>query len=167
MIKRKSTSLSIWLLLLLLVLISSRIYAAGYSEVITEEYLRSHFTFAAGDKLKYSECKKKTHPTCTYIWGPESKKDATRIKHGLTPAGNKLQIITAQAGSANDFQRVLATYSDAEKIEGIGNEAAWSNKRKQLSFITDSNLIFHINIDDKGTKDLKARAISIGHDIYR
>ena len=141
--------------------------AGEYSDIIDEEYLRSQFTYAAGDKLKYSQCKKKTYPTCTYIWGAESKQDAARTKYGLTPGGNKLQVIYAPAKSKKDFERVLATYKDAEKIDGLAAEAAWSNKRKQLSMITDKNLIIHINVEDKGPSDAREKATIIAHDILK
>jgi len=119
----------------------------------------------AGDSLKYSQCKKKTYPTCTYIWGPESKKDAARINAGLAPEGNKLQIVYAQGSSNKDFLRVLSTYSDAEALTGIGVEAAWSARRDQLSFITDQNLIVHVHIDKTDGRDNKARAVAIAGDL--
>ncbi|MGB5225035.1 MAG: hypothetical protein WBN49_07660, partial [Arenicellales bacterium] len=56
-------------------------------------------------------------------------------------------------------------YKDAEKVEGLASEAAWSNKRRQLSIITDNNLIIHINIEDKSTADLKGKSISIAQHI--
>lgn len=150
---------------LLLFLIHQTVFAAEHSDNISEEYLRSQFTFGANEILKFSECKKKSYPTCTYVWGTDSKKDAYRVKAGLAPEGNKLQIIYAQASSAKDFQRVLATYSDAEKIEGVGLEAIWSNSRKQLSFITDMYLVVHVNINVKGEDNPKEKAISIAKDL--
>jgi hypothetical protein len=71
-----------WLSALSLLLISQSIFAADYSDNISEKYLQTQFTFATGDSLKYSQCEQKTHPTCTYIWGPDSKKEAdTFILH--------------------------------------------------------------------------------------
>ena len=131
------------------------------SDIFSEDYLRSEFTFMAGDELKYAECKKKTFPTCTYVWGATSDKDVALIKAGLTPKGNKLTVIYAQAGSSKDFQRVLATYSDAETVNGLGEEAVWSNKRKQLSLMTDNYLIVHVNIRAKGVDDLREKTIVI------
>ena len=40
-----------WLPVLSLILISQSIFAADYSGYISEEYLRSQFTFKAGDSL--------------------------------------------------------------------------------------------------------------------
>lgn len=150
---------------LLLILIQQPTFAADYSDNISEDYLRSQFTFAAGDKLKYAECKKKSYPTCTYVWGAEHKKDAARLKAGVAPKGSKLQIVYAQANSKKDFERVLSSYKDAEKVEGLAAEAVWSQKRHQLSMITEVNLIMHINIDDKSTVDAKAKSISIAQHI--
>ena len=152
---------------LLLALIQQSVFAADYSENISEEYLRSQFTFNTGEKLKYSECKKKSYPTCTYIWGAAHKKDEARLKHGLAPEGNKLMIVYAQAGSKKSFERVLATYKDAVKVDGLATEAVWSKKRGQRALITDSNLIIHVNIRDKGTSDRKNKSISIAQDLLK
>jgi hypothetical protein len=154
-----------WLPALSLILVSQSVFAADYSGYISEEYLRSQFTFKAGDSLKYSQCEKKSHPTCTYIWGPDYEKDAARVKAGLPPEGNKLQIVYAQGRSQKNFERVLNTYSDAEVLAGIGEEAVWSEKRHQLSFITDENLIVHINIDVKDGQDSKEDAVAIAGDL--
>ena len=78
-------------LFLFFILSQQPVFANNYTDNISEEYLRSQFTFAAGDKLKYAECKKKSYPTCTYIWGAEHKKDEARLKAGLAPKGNKLK----------------------------------------------------------------------------
>ena len=153
--------------LLLLTLLFQPAYAADYSGNISEEYLRSQFTFEAGDKLKYSECKKKSYPTCTYIWGAAHKKDGVRLKHGLEPEGNQLMIVYAQASSKKDFERVLATYKDAVKVDGLAAEAVWSKKRGQLSMITDSNLVVHVNVRDKGSSDRKSKSITIAQDLLK
>jgi len=148
-------------LFLLLILFQQPVFANNYTDNISEDYLRSQFTFAPGDKLKYSKCEKKSYPTCTYIWGAPHKKDEARTKYGLAPEGNKLMIVYAQARSKKDFERVLSTYKDAVNVEGLAAEAVWSQKRRQLSLITKDNLIMHINIDDKSTADVKAKSISI------
>lgn len=154
-----------WSLLLPMILLCQPIFAADYAKYISEDYLRSQFTFGAEERLKYSRCVKKSFPTCTYIWGTESSKDAARIGAGLAPDGNKLQIVYAQANSQHDFQRVLTSFTDAEPVIGVGREAIWSSKRSQLSFITDESLIIHINIDEKGMSDAKEKSISIASDL--
>jgi hypothetical protein len=151
--------------LLSLIVICPPVNATDYSSFITEDYLRSQFSFGDGDTLKYSQCEKKSYPTCTYIWGPESEKDAARINAGLAPAGSKLQIVYAQAASINNFDRVLSAYTDAESVDGIGETAVWSDKRKQLSFITETNLIVHVNIAETQGKDPEAKAVAIANDL--
>lgn len=159
-----TTLRSRWLPALWLILISQSVFAADYSGYISEEYLRSQFTFKADDSLKYSQCEKNSYPTCTYVWGPDFEKDAARLNAGLRPEGSKLQIVYAQGASQKNFERVLSTYSGAETLAGIGEQAVWSGKRHQLSFITDENLIVHININEKSGQDSKEDAIAIaGH----
>lgn len=109
----------------LLIVFCQAVYAANYSDNISEDYLRSQFTFAPDVKLKYTECKKNSYPTCTYVWGAEDKKDAARLKAGVAPKGSKLQIVYAQANSKKNFERVLSSYKDAEKVEGLATEAVW------------------------------------------
>ncbi len=140
---------------------------SDYSKIISEEYLRSQFTFQAGDTLKYSKCKKESYPMCTYIWGPPHTKDDSRLKSNLAPEGNMLMIVYAQASSKKGFERVLASYKDAVIVESLASEAVWSKKRGQLSLITDSNLIVHISVRDKGTSDRKQKSISIARDLLK
>jgi hypothetical protein len=150
-----------WQTFLIIISVQPLVFAADYSDKISEEYLRSQFTFETEDNLKYSECQKKSYPTCTYVWGPVSDKDKNRTKAGLAPEGNKLQVIYAQARRVEDFQRVLGTYSDAKEIDDVGVDAVWSDKRHQLSLITDENLIIHVNIDVVGVNDPEEKAVSI------
>lgn len=141
------------------------VYSQDYSKIITEKYLRTQFVFTDNEKLKYSQCEKNSYFTCTYIWGTKSKKDAQRLKYKLKPGGDRLQITYAQAKNSKNFQAVLASYSDAEKVDGIAEEAVWSNKRSQLSFITDDRLIVHIHIADNGSVNQRENAISVANHI--
>jgi hypothetical protein len=158
---KRISSICGWPILLILISIQPSVFAADYSGNITEEYLRSQFTFKTGDKLKYSECETGSSPICTYIWGPVSDKDDYRTKAGLPPEGKKLLVIYAQAIRVENFQRVVATYSDAKIIDAVGVEAVWSDKRQQLSLITDKNLIIHVNIDVEGVNNPETKAVSI------
>ncbi|GEM_PF-1839791 len=147
------------------VFITPVLYAADYSGLVSEDYLRTQFAFRDGDTLKYAECKKKSYPICTYVWGAKSKKDAIKKKYGQLPDGNRLQITYAQAKSQKDFQRVQSQYKDGVNVEGTGTAAVWSAKRSQLSFITKKNLVVHIYIDEKAADNLRAKAISIAGNI--
>ena len=137
------------------------LFANDYLDNISEDYLRTQFEFKPDENLKYSQCEEKTYSTCTYVWGIESKKDATRINLGLPPKGSKLQITYAPAKSQKDFQRVSASYSDAEKIDGLAEDAIWSEVRTQLSLITNENLIVHVNIEHADSNNQRVMAISI------
>ena len=149
----------------LLLVFSQLVFASDYSQNISEDYLRAQFVFKADYKLKYSQCKEKTYYTCTYVWGAESSKDAKRISLGLTPKGNKLQIVYAQAGSQKHFQRVITSYSDAVVVDGLGEKAVWSEKRKQLSMITGKNLIVHVHVEQTGENNSRKQAASVAKEI--
>lgn len=147
-----------------LMLAGQTLFADDYSDAISEAFLRTQFAFKADENLKYSQCEGKTMPTCAYVWGPESSKDAARINAGLTPKGYKLMVVYAQAKQDKDFQRVLGSYSDAVVVEGFGKEAVWSSKRKQLSLMTDDNLIIHVNLSGANI-DSKEKASSIAEEV--
>ena len=144
--RREKVLLLSWGIVLSLFVIIQSAYSQEYPTRITEEYLRSQFVFLQGEKIKYSKCDKKSPSRCKYVWGVESKKDATRAKHGLVPGGNTLMVIYAPAKGMKDFQRVVSSYPDAKEIADVCVKAVWSPKRKQLSCITDKSLIIHVNL---------------------
>ncbi len=144
------------------------ISAASYEKnIITESFLRKTFDFKPGESVKYAECKKKSYPTCTYVWGKPSKKDATRKQYGLAPEGNKLMVIYAQAKSQTDFERVLKVYKDAVTLEGFGAKAVWSKQRGQLSLITENNLIIHVNVDGILCNDPLNKAKTVARNVLK
>lgn len=151
----------VFLPVLLCVLTASPIAAAGYEKIITESYVKNEFIFQDGELFKYSKCGKNSYPTCKYIWGVESKRDAKRAQLGIPPEGNQLSVIYAQAKQEKDFSRVLGSYTDAVDIDGLGVKAVWSDKRQQLSMITKSNLIVHIHMEIKGMSNPKDKAMSV------
>lgn len=140
--------------------------AEVYASYITETYLRTVFTFATDDKIKLAECiKARYYTTCTYVWVPELANDAIRLKNKIAPSENKLQIKYVLGRSQQYFGDVIKSYPDAEKVENIGQDASWSNKRKQLSFIHDSKLVIQITIHEKGALETKSKAVSIANKI--
>jgi hypothetical protein len=154
-----------------LFLSSTTLYAEDYVSNIDVAYLKKEFSFQDEEKMKYAECHKVSYTTCAYIWGKETakslKKDAYAKKHNLTPSGNKLMVTYAQAAKVSDFERIKKVQKGAIKIEGIGVDAFWKDSKfqKQLSFITDKNIIIHVSIDVKGVKDAKQHAIAIAQHI--
>lgn len=146
-------------------LTASTIVAAEYEKIITESYVKNEFNFQDGELFKYSKCEKKSYLTCKYIWGVESKKDAKRTQMGLPPEGNLLSVVYAKAKKESDFSRVLSSYTDATDIDGLGVKAVWSDKRQQLSMITESNLIVHVHMEIKGMSNPKDKAMSVAQHI--
>lgn len=146
-------------------LTASPIIAADYEKYITESYVKNEFTFQDGERFKYSKCEQNAQNSCKYIWGGESKKDAARAEYGLPPEGNQLSVVYVQAKREKDFLRVLSTYSDAVDIDDLAVKAVWSEKRKQLSMITKSNLIIHVRIKVKGMSNTKNKTQSVAQHI--
>ncbi len=142
----------------LLVLMASPLFAQDYPAAFSNDTLQAIFHFGETDEVKLAECDGEARHTCTYVWGPPSSMDATRINAGLPPAGNKLLVVFAQANGPEDFDRVRAVYSDAEELTSLGVTAVWSPVRKQLSLITTGNLVIHINVEASGAEDQKATA---------
>jgi len=147
------------------------LFANNFESFIDEAYVKSEFTFEKGEKMKYAECKKKSYPTCTYIWGEETEKslkyDARMKKYNLSPSGNTLMIVYAQASKLSDFDRVKKVFKDAEKVEGIGVNALLKGGKafKQLSFITDKNMIISVSIDGGNIKDKNRHLINVAKHI--
>lgn len=98
---------------------------------------------------------------CTYIWGAFDSDDETRIKLGGKPEGQKILTKFAQAKSRQDFDRVLSITPDAQPVDGVGIVAIWSAKRRQLSVMTQSFLVIHVNIDARSIDDPKATAVGV------
>jgi hypothetical protein len=137
------------------------ILAQGLQEPLSEETLREFFVFADDASLKYVDCNENHFPTCTYVWGAPHSKDSARIQLGFKPEGNTLMTVLAQAGSLAHFDRVEASYTDAQTVDSVGVKAVWSPKRHQLSLIRDDFLIMHVNIVDASNPNPKDVAIMI------
>jgi len=133
--------------ILVLISLGAPLAAQDTVTAMSETDLRALVPFPADATLKMSECEKKSYPTCTYVWGSPDEDDATRIAMGGRPSGDKLMTIFAQAHNPQDFDRVLASYKDAAPVEGLGVTAVWSDMSKQLSLITEGNLVIHVNVD--------------------
>ena len=142
-------------------------HAKEYDKLIDEEYLRSEFTFGKHETIKFMDCKKKTYPTCNYIWGSPSKSDATRIKFGMTPEGKKVTVIYVQATKQADFDRSIAVYRDAVEVDSIGARSVWSASRAQLSVMTESNLIIHVHLEAIQDGKVNEHAINIAKYILK
>jgi len=132
--------------------------AQDFSTLVNEDFLRETFPFAEGDSLKYAECEVKTVFTCTYIWGAASDRDATLASLGRPPSGNKVMLMYAETGGIAVWPRIANSYSDGEEIAGLGQAAIWSAQRGQLSFMSPSNVLVHVNVGDYGKEEALATA---------
>lgn len=136
-----------------------------FSGILTGDYVRHHFKLGKGEVVKFEEFTKKTYPTATVVWGKPDKRDDLRIKAGVAPSGNRLMVVFNEIKSETEFDRVLGTYKDGERITGIGRKAVWSKKWKQLSVLLSPKLLIHVHLDHPGTTNLKASLVAIARDI--
>jgi len=139
--------------------------ANDFSPSVTEDIIRETFVFEADETLKFYECTDEAFLKCTYVWGSPHGKDEARINAGHFPKGKKLMIIFAQGNRLEDFGRVTSGYSDAEPIDNLGIIAVWTPRRHQLSLMTETFLIIHVNIEDGGNDNLKMAAIEIANHV--
>ncbi|MGO4916944.1 hypothetical protein [Pseudogemmobacter sp. W21_MBD1_M6] len=149
------------LCLALFIAVVSPAIAQDQTTPMSEADMRSMLPFGTDDTLKYAVCETKSYPTCTYVWGVADSYDAVLIKAGSKPDGNRLTTVFAKASTLQDFDRVLATYTDAEPLADLGVKAVWSEKRHQLSLLTSDYLVVHVNVDAQGVDDRKATAARI------
>jgi len=130
-------------------------------EALDEAFLRELVPFGPDDQLKLAECDDSRFLTCTHIWGPLDEDDAARLQMGGMPSGSRLTIIAAESTRESDFDRVLASYTDAVPLPELGPQAVWSAARSQLSMRTDDARIIHVNTDRIEGVDIEALAIAV------
>lgn len=107
--------------------------------------------FPASKNESSSKYKEKPYPSCTFIW----KSNTVQIKefsgHRIEiPGESRVSITRAEVRSKDsDWQRVLAAYGTQPltDVQHIGIKAVWSEKRHQLSVMTDE-YVFHIAVED-------------------
>ncbi len=133
----------------------------GEQVPMSEFDLRALVPFGADDILKYAACEVNSYPNCTYVWGVFDSDDELRVKLGGKPDGDKLLTVFAQAHSSQDFDRVLAVTPDAQPVEGLGIKAVWSERRHQLSLMSEDFMAIHVNIDALSITDPRTTAIQI------
>ena len=150
------------LLAVLLMFIAPLANALDADDVLSPQYQQSNLPLNDGDQIKFAECKSNGNSqSCSYVWGTPSDKDAARVEYGLAPDGDNLMIILAKGRSSKDFERSIASYSDAVAVENLAAEAVWSERRNQLSLMQDNFVIIHVNVSSIDVNDRRALAEEI------
>jgi hypothetical protein len=107
--------------------------------------------FPASKNELSSKYKDKRKPSCTFTW----KSNTVQVKELLgqkveIPAESRVNITRVTVRSKDsDWQRVLNGYATQPltQVQNIGTKAVWSEKRHQLSFITNE-YVFHVAVED-------------------
>lgn len=159
----KSSHMVVTLAAILFSTFAQPVSANDLSPSLTEEFIQETLISEPDETLKLSECTDETYIRCTYVWGKPHKKDDARLKAGYKPEGKVLMIIVSQARSAANFEPVISGYTDPEPIDNLGIAAVWSQRRHQLSLITETFLIMHVNIETFGNENLKPIALKVAN----
>jgi hypothetical protein len=121
--------------------------AAGQAcPLVGETRLDAVFPGAAAPSVQAME---KPYPTCRFTWPARTKE--VRMIGGQRielPRENRVTVTRAPASGEADWAHVLRSYGDEVLLEldGIGETAVWSAKRKQLSARTPE-AIWHIAVE--------------------
>jgi hypothetical protein len=107
--------------------------------------------FPASKNAFSSKYREKPFPSCTFIW----KSNTVQVKEFSGnkvefPGESRVSITRAAVRSKDkDWQRVLAGYGTQPltNIQNIGIKAVWSEKRHQLSVMTDA-YVLHVAVED-------------------
>lgn len=140
------------------------VQAQDYLSLITEEYLRSEFTFEEGEKLKYAKCAKRT--PCNYVWSMPSKHDERNAKYRMIPQGKTVKVGYSKS-TRGDLDYMISSNKDAIKVEGLGIGAIWSSKRKRLIVFSENYTMIAINLDTIKDGKEKEHAISVAKHILQ
>lgn len=151
----------------LLSFLVSTAYAQTYEDVVNAAFVRTHFKMKDGEDVKFEEFMTKTYPTATVVWGRPDKRDKQRVKAGVAPSGSKLMVVFADLTSEKDFERILSTYKDGETVKGVGRQAIWSAKWKQLSVLISPKLAIHVHLEHPGVVDLKETLVTLAKAIAK
>lgn len=107
--------------------------------------------FPASNNESSSKYREMPYPSCTFIWTANAVQVRELSGHRIEiPGESRLSITRAAISSKDrDWQRVLASYGTQPLIEvhNIGIKAVWSEKRHQLSVMTD-NYVIHVVVED-------------------
>ena len=136
--------------------------AQDYTKLITEEFLRSEFTFANDEKLKYSKCEPDNG--CKYIWGKPNYQDKVNMKYGGFPLGQEVKISILDGVNKSDFEEGFNN-PDVWRKEDVGSVAVWSDNKKRLIVLSSSNKMISINIINIEDSKIKEHAIAVAKHI--
>lgn len=107
--------------------------------------------FPASNNKPILKHRVKPYPSCTFIWKSNSVQVKNLSGHRVEfPGESRVSITRADVRSKDsDWQRVLTSYGTQPltEVQDIGIKAVWSEKRHQLSVMTDKYVI-HVAVED-------------------
>lgn len=108
-----------------------------------------HYFADATNQLKV-RFREKPYPSCTFTWKTDKTKVMTIVGREMTvPVEGRLTLTKAPIKNLDiDWQRVISSYKSESlsEIPDIGTKAVWSDKRQQLSVLTDAEA-YHVAVE--------------------
>lgn len=108
-------------------------------ELLTEAEIKNTLSIPTEAETSMTE-KNTTYPSCYYKWKSITWEYEVMAGHmGDYPA--ELSIVMLTDANKKKYETAVSYYKDGQKENGIGEMAMWSEKKTQLTFLSDGMLI--------------------------
>ena len=115
-------------------------------ELISLEEVKKRFNLDASVEISLED-KAYTYPTCSISWkdGKVTKSMDVGGQSIEVELDSELLIVMVKDANASMYETSISVYTDGIIEDAIGDKATWSDKRAQLTFLSD-NYLFHVHV---------------------
>jgi hypothetical protein len=142
----------------------AKIMAEDVCNLFGEGALRKICGIESGVKVQIEAGESSSSSYCSYKWKAETKRKMKVGRNEIeVEQENKVMIIYPDIGStpAHDaFEQSIKVYPDSQDIDSVGEEAVWSEKRKQLTAVVRGRL-YHVHVDHHDNEEDQNFALQI------
>lgn len=136
--------------------------AGSPCEILTESEMKDMLEFPSEAATTISE-DNTSFPICSYKW--EDVTFTYFLQIGNTPTeieqAAEVDIVLVKNGSTAKYEASIKVYDDGQVQDGVGEMAMWSDKKRQITFLSKGHLI-HTRVQVSGDESVnKAKAIAL------
>ena len=115
-------------------------------EIISLEDVKKRFNLDESVEISLED-KAYTYPTCSISWkdGKVTKSMDVGGQSIEVELDSELLIVMVKDANASMYETSISVYTDGIIEDAIGDKATWSDKRAQLTFLSD-NYLFHVHV---------------------
>jgi len=115
-------------------------------ELISLEEVKKRFNLDANLEINFED-KAYTYPTCSVSWkdGKVTKTMDVGGQSIVVDLDSELLIVMVKDANESMYETSISVYSDGQTENAIGDKATWSDKRAQLTFLSE-NYLFHVHV---------------------